>query len=137
MDKLKNQLGSIVTLIGLIGAIGAGFVKYGEVTERLNSMSAPDLSSINKEIKNNSTVIANQNTKIAVLEKTIKVLELEIQEFKVKNSNPLIKMFVLAVIVRIISMKYHLQIVDCFFNIFSFVFLRMSTNVFNCIAFSK
>ena len=45
MDKLKNQLGSIVTLIGLIGAIGAGFVKYGEVTERLNSMSAPDLSS--------------------------------------------------------------------------------------------
>ena len=83
MDKLKNQLGSIVTLIGLIGAIGAGFVKYGEVTERL--------SFINKEIKNNSTVIANQNTKIAVLEKTIKVLELEIQEFKVKNSNPLIR----------------------------------------------
>ena len=91
MDKLKNQLGSIVTLIGLIGAIGAGFVKYGEATERLNSMSAPDLSSINKEIKNNSTVIANQNTKIAVLEKTIRVLELEIKEFKVKNSNPLIR----------------------------------------------
>jgi len=91
MDKLKNQLGSIVTLIGLIGAIGAGFVKYGEVTERLNSMSAPDLSFINKEIKNNSTVIANQNTKIAVLEKTIRVLELEIKEFKVKNSNPLIR----------------------------------------------
>lgn len=89
MDKIKNQLGSIVTLIGLVGAIGAGFVKYGEVTQRLNSMSAPDLSPIYKDIKSNSNVISNQNTKIAVLEKTIKILELEIQELKIQSKNPL------------------------------------------------
>jgi hypothetical protein len=89
MDKIKNQLGSIVTLIGLVGAIGAGFIKYGEVMERLNSMSSPDLSPIHKDIKSNSNVIAIQNTKIAVLEKTIKVLELEMKEFKLANKNPL------------------------------------------------
>jgi hypothetical protein len=89
MDKIKNQLGSIVTLIGLVGAIGAGFIKYGEVMERLNSMSSPDLSPIHKDIKSNNNVIAIQNTKIAVLEKTIKVLELEMKEFKLANKNPL------------------------------------------------
>ena len=48
MDKIKNQLASIVTLIGLIGAIGAGFVKYGEINE-INSMSVVDTSGLEKQ----------------------------------------------------------------------------------------
>ena len=49
MDKIKNQLASIVTLIGLIGAIGAGFVKYGEINEKINSMSVVDTSGLEKQ----------------------------------------------------------------------------------------
>ena len=83
MDKIKNQLGQIVTLIGLVGAIGAGFIKYGEVMERLNSMSAPNLSPT-KEVNSLST-------KIAVMDKEIKFLRLEIKEIKIANKNPLMK----------------------------------------------
>ena len=91
MKKITDNLASIAALIGVLGAIGAGFIKYGEVIQKLDAISTPDLSPIYKDIKENASIAASQNTKIAVLEKTIKVLELEIQEFKVKNSNPLIR----------------------------------------------
>ena len=31
MDKLKNNLAGIVSLIGVVGAIGAGFTTYGQL----------------------------------------------------------------------------------------------------------
>jgi len=69
-------------LIGVLGAIGAGFVKYGEMQEQLSSLGALDIDPLVKEI-------ANQNVKISVLEKTIEVLELEIKELKASSKNPL------------------------------------------------
>ena len=44
MDKLKSQLAGIAALIGVLGAIGAGFVKYGEMQEQLNNVSGIDIS---------------------------------------------------------------------------------------------
>ena len=82
MDNIKNNLTNIVTIIGLITAIGAGFIKYGEIQEQLNSLSGLDLNSLVKEV-------ANQNVKISVLEKTMQVLELEIKELKASGKNPL------------------------------------------------
>jgi len=82
MGKIKEQLAGIAALIGVLGAIGAGFVKYGEMQEQLSSLGALYLDPLVKEI-------ANQNVKISVLEKTIQVLELEIQEIKASNKNPL------------------------------------------------
>ena len=82
MGKLKDQLAGIAALIGVLGAIGAGFVKYGEMQEQLSSLGALNLDPLVKEI-------ANQNVKISVLEKTIQVLELEIKEIKASNKNPL------------------------------------------------
>ena len=52
--------------------------------ERLNSMSAPDLSPISKEVN-------SLGTKIAVMDKEIKFLRLEIKEIKIANKNPLMK----------------------------------------------
>ena len=75
MGKLKDQLAGIAALIGVLGAIGAGFVKYGEMQEQLSSLGALDIDPLVKEI-------AGQNVKISVLEKTIEVLELEIKELK-------------------------------------------------------
>ena len=82
MGKLKEQLAGIAALIGVLGAIGAGFVKYGEMQEQLSSLGALDIDPLVKEI-------AGQNVKISVLEKTIEVLELEIKELKANNKNPL------------------------------------------------
>ena len=82
MGKIKEQLAGIAALIGVLGAIGAGFVKYGEMQEQLNSLAGLDLNPLVKEV-------ANQNVKISVLEKTIQVLELEIKELKASSKNPL------------------------------------------------
>ena len=85
MDNIKKNLANIVTLIGLIGAIGAGFVKYGQIEEKLANIAEPfDPSPLTKQI-------ADNKSKIAVLEKTIQVLELTIKEFKMQNDNPLLK----------------------------------------------
>lgn len=91
MDKLKNQLAGVAALIGVVGAIGAGFVTYGEMQEKLNSVAGLDLNPLLKEIAQQNVKIEKQNTKIEVLDNTIKVLELEIQEMKVKNKNPLLQ----------------------------------------------
>ena len=40
MGKLKEQLAGIAALIGVLGAIGAGFIKYGEVMSKLDSLEA-------------------------------------------------------------------------------------------------
>jgi len=82
MNKIKEQLAGIAALIGVLGAIGAGFVKYGEMQEQLSSLGALDIDPLVKEI-------AGQNVKISVLEKTIEVLELEIKELKASSKNPL------------------------------------------------
>jgi len=36
MGKLKDQLAGIAALIAAVVAIGGGFVKYGEITTKLN-----------------------------------------------------------------------------------------------------
>ena len=40
MDKIKGQLAGVAALLGVIAAIGGGFVKYGEVVKLMNSLSA-------------------------------------------------------------------------------------------------
>jgi len=82
MGKLKDQLAGIAALIGVLGAIGAGFIKYGEVMSKLDSLEAFNPDPIMQ-------VIGNNKQNIAVLEKTIQVLELEIQELKESSKNPL------------------------------------------------
>ena len=82
MGKLKEQLAGIAALIGVLGAIGAGFIKYGEVMSKLDSLEAFNPDPMMK-------VIGDNKQDIAVLEKTIQVLELEIQELKESSKNPL------------------------------------------------
>ena len=82
MGKIKEQLAGVAALIGVLGVIGAGFIKYGEVMSKLDSLEAfnPDPM---------MQVIGDNKQDIAVLEKTIQVLELEIQELKASSKNPL------------------------------------------------
>ena len=76
MVKIKEQLAGVAALIGVLGAIGAGFIKYGEVMSKLDSLEAfnPDPMMI---------VIGDNKKDIAVLQKTIQILELaqELEEY--------------------------------------------------------
>ena len=44
MDKIKNQLAGVAALLGVIAAIGGGFVKYGEGMTKLDSIETVDYS---------------------------------------------------------------------------------------------
>ena len=97
--NLKDQLAGVAALIAAIVAIGGGFVKYGEITTKLNTLSeqsGPDLTPLAQQIGNNQkmisdniSLISDNATDIAVLAKEIELLKLQIEEIKVSTSNPL------------------------------------------------
>jgi len=89
LDKLKDNLTNVVAIIGVVGAIGAGFTVYGQMQEQINNLAGLDLNPLVKEIADQNVRIEKQNQKIAVLDKTIQVLELEIKELKASGKNPL------------------------------------------------
>ena len=97
--NLKDQLAGVAALIAAIVAIGGGFVKYGEITTKLNTLTeqtGPDLTPLAKNIGNNQKMISDNiglisdNDKdIAVLQKELELLKLQIEEIKISTSNPL------------------------------------------------
>ena len=97
--NIKDQLAGIAALIAAIVAIGGGFVKYCEITTKLNALTeqtGPDLTPLAQQIGNNQKMISDNigdisgNDKdIAVLQKQIELLEVQIEEIKVSTSNPL------------------------------------------------
>ena len=114
MGKLKDQLAGIAALIAAVVAIGGGFIKYGEITTKLDAIEAKeqvvvDTSTIESGIavlqekvtalENKEEVIvdlsgleeglANFKTKSAINSAEIKLLKVQIEEIKVSTSNPL------------------------------------------------
>ena len=105
MDKIKNQLAGVAALLGVIAAIGGGFVKYGEITTKLNALESKESTDYSAEIavlEEKVTALENadtshshdfdhihDNTATKVLEKEIELLKIQIEEIKIKSSNPL------------------------------------------------
>ena len=97
MDKIKNQLAGVAALLGVIAAIGGGFVKYGEVMTKLevleNASKGIDMSFLSEievlKEKVNALSADHGHTKILVNEKEIELLKVQIEEIKAKSSNPL------------------------------------------------
>ena len=106
--NLKDQLAGIAALIAAIVAIGGGFVKYGEITTKLDAIEAReqvvvDTSAIESGIavlqekvsalENADTSHEHDNehghTKMLVNEKQIELLQVQIDEIKESASNPL------------------------------------------------
>ena len=90
--NLKDQLAGVAALIAAIIAIGGGFVKYGEITTKLDALTeqaGPDLTPLAQNIGNVNKGMATNQTDIAVLQKEIELLKLQIEEIKVSTSNPL------------------------------------------------
>ena len=101
MGKLKDQLAGIAALIAAVVAIGGGFAKYGELTEKINM-----LEEASKTVDTSIVAVLEEkiaqleshehehehehgHTKILVNEKEIELLKVQIEEIKVSTSNPL------------------------------------------------
>ena len=115
MDKIKNQLAGVAALLGVIAAIGGGFVKYGEIVTKLDALESQehttvDTSAIESKIavleekvnklENIDTShshdfvkhdhpVDHSHTKPMVNSKEIELLKVQIEELKVSTSNPL------------------------------------------------
>ena len=105
MDKIKGQLAGIAALLGVIAAIGGGFVKYGEITTKLKVLESKKSTNYSAEIavlEEKVTALENadtshthdlkhshDNTATKILEKEIELLKVQIEEIKLSSSNPL------------------------------------------------
>ena len=113
--NLKDQLAGIAALIAAIVAIGGGFVKYGEITTKLDAIEAReqvvvDTSTIESAIAvleekvsklenidtshshdliDHEHPVEHSHTKPLVNSKEIELLKIQIEEIKVSTSNPL------------------------------------------------
>ena len=110
MGKLKDQLAGVAALIAAIIAIGGGFIKYGEITTKLDALEVAsktvDKVSIEMVTANQKDIeflkskkdvdisdleeaLAYSKTQTMVLSKEIELLKIQIEEIKVSTSNPL------------------------------------------------
>jgi hypothetical protein len=104
MDSIKKNLTNIVVIIGLIGSIGAGFTKYGELTTRLNEIegrSSTDYSAQIAVLEEKVAKLENVDTSheheqeehshtiTLINKKEIELLKVKIDEIKASASNPL------------------------------------------------
>ena len=80
--NIKDQLAGIAALIAAIVAIGGGFVKYGEITTKLDALSAqtaPDLTPLAAEIGNAKNSAAVNGTTITNLENEVEVIKTKLE----------------------------------------------------------
>tara|TARA_Y100001938_G_C7934482_1_gene351053 strand:- start:40 stop:297 length:258 start_codon:yes stop_codon:yes gene_type:complete len=74
----------VATALGLILTVGGGFIKYGEITTRLDA-----LSKIKDTAKVNTTSINEVDKNSKINAKEIELLKLQIREIQAKSGNPL------------------------------------------------
>tara|TARA_Y100000004_G_scaffold192325_1_gene252665 strand:- start:782 stop:1090 length:309 start_codon:yes stop_codon:yes gene_type:complete len=93
IDKIKNNLTALIATVGLIGTIGTGFVKYGEIMNKIESVEPTKIEGAfkeqNKTIAEQNSTIEKQLTLIRINEKEIELLKAQIKELKIRASNPL------------------------------------------------
>ena len=97
VKDIKKNLTNIVVVIGLVGSIGAGFSKFAKMEstiEQLANQTTVDYSAQIAVIEEKVAALesvdtSHGHTKILVNEKEIELLKVQIEEIKVKTSNPL------------------------------------------------
>ena len=103
VKNIKSNLTNIVVIIGLIGSIGAGFIKYGEIMTKIdvltNASKTVDLSIVavlEEKVKALENIdnshehpVTHNHTKPLVNAKEIELLKIQLQELKIASSNPL------------------------------------------------
>ena len=97
MVKGKNTMDMVkswIPIIGVVIALGGGFIKYGEIKTQLQALSnikqeTVNLAPLDKKITDNGQKIADNSKSSAVNATEIELLKLQIEEIKVNTSNPL------------------------------------------------
>ena len=104
--NIKDQLAGIAALIAAIVAIGGGFVKYGEITTKLNLLQKASMkvdqvsiemvavlqekvSALESIDTSHEHPVDHDHTKSLVNEKEIELLKVQIEEIRVSSTNPL------------------------------------------------
>ena len=104
MDKIKGQLAGVAALLGVIAAIGGGFVKYGEITTKLDALESSGSTDYSAQIavleekvsalENIDTSHEHEqeehtHTNSLINKKEIELLKVQLEEVKASSSNPL------------------------------------------------
>ena len=101
--NIKDQLAGIAALIAAIVAIGGGFSKYGELTQKIKALELVSktvelsiVAVLEEKITKLESVdnwrehpVEQKHTKSLVNAKEIELLKVQIEEIKESTSNPL------------------------------------------------
>ena len=93
-----SKLSSYAALLGVIGAIGGGFMAWGEFNNRIAQLEdkefvvneTVDLSGINQKIENIIKDMEGFKADIKINDAAIKFLDAKIDELKASLDNPLL-----------------------------------------------
>ena len=97
MPDLVNKLSTYAALLGVIGAIGGGFMAWGEFNNRIAQLEnkefvvneTVDLSDINQKIENLIKEIETLKGDIKINDAKIDFVDAKLNDLKVEQSNPL------------------------------------------------
>ena len=98
MQEMFSKLSSYAALLGVIGAIGGGFMAWGEFNNRIAQLEnkkfvvneTVDLSSTNEKIETIIKAIEAVKADAKINEAAIEFLDAKLEEFKAKQNNPLL-----------------------------------------------
>ena len=98
MQGIFNKLASYAALVGVIGAIGGGFMAWGEFNNRIAQLEdkefvvneTVDLSGVNQKMENIITDMEGLKADIKINDAAIKFLDAKIDELKASLDNPLL-----------------------------------------------
>jgi hypothetical protein len=74
-DKIKANLKEIIATVAIIGTIGGGFIKYGEIMSKIDSIDPAKAGQIKQDL--------------AIAQKEIELLKVQMKELRASSSNPL------------------------------------------------
>ena len=98
MQEMFSKLSSYAALIGVIGAIGGGFMAWGEFNNRIAQLEdkeivvkeTVDLSGVNQKIEDVIKAIEGVKADVKINDAAIKFLDAKIEELKASLENPLL-----------------------------------------------
>jgi|TARA_A100001391_G_scaffold47019_1_gene27880 prefoldin subunit 5 len=98
MQEMFSKLSSYAALLGVIGAIGGGFMAWGEFNNRIAQLEnqefvineTVDLSTTNEKIESLIKAIEAVKADAKINDAAIKFLDAKLEELKASLDNPLL-----------------------------------------------
>ena len=98
MQGMLSKLSSYAALLGVIGAIGGGFMAWGEFNNRIAQLEnkefvvneTVDLSGVNQKMEDIIKSIESLKADIKINEAAINFIDAKIDELKASLDNPLL-----------------------------------------------